>query len=191
MMFPQRPYCSVTFQYLTYLRKSSVVFYKLGWSLKLMCFFFTHLKMWKKKEFMLINPCLYSGSPFLTAKDYSSALSISLLFLMCSSVSGEGLRCPWLHWKPCVISSTSCCDARKGSILWWGAAGSKPRCYLIKDYLEHFIKHFPWYEALGTWFVSLPRKLSWFICKYGLPTSDNKKNCTFCPHYASAFQPFQ
>lgn len=144
---------------------ASVVFYKPGWSLKLMCFCF-HSSQNVKEAFMLINPCLHSGSPFLKAEDYSSALCISLLFSLCSSVSGEGLRCPWLHWKHYVIISTRCCNARKGSILWWGAAGSNPLYYLIKDHLEHFPKHFLWYEALGTGFVSLPRKLSWFICKY-------------------------
>lgn len=165
MFFTANPCCSVTFQYLTELRKSFDTFYKRGWSLKLMCFCFPSSQN-VKEAFMLINPRLHSGCPFLKAKDCSSALCISLLFSVHSSVTGEGLRCPWLHWKHYVIISTRRCDARKGSILWWAAAGSKPRCYLIKDCLEHLAKHFPWYEALGTWFVSLPRKLSWFICKY-------------------------
>lgn len=58
MMFPQRPYCSVTFQYLTYLRKSSVVFYKLGWSLKLMCFCF-HSSQNVKEKRIYVNKSLF------------------------------------------------------------------------------------------------------------------------------------
>lgn len=40
-------------------------------------FIFTHLKMGNKH--MLINPCLYSSSPFLKAKSYSSALHLIAL----------------------------------------------------------------------------------------------------------------